>query len=46
MKKNKYVFVLILLVTITLISGLLTNVYVNRSGSKQNDHALTVVTSF
>lgn len=46
MKKNKYVFVLILLVTITLISGLLTNVYVNRSGSKQKDHALTVVTSF
>ena len=46
MKKNKYVFVLILLAAITLISGLLTNVYVNRSGSKQNDHALTVVTSF
>lgn len=46
MKKNKYVFVLILLAAITLISGLLTIVYVNRSGSKQNDHALTVVTSF
>lgn len=46
MKKNKYVFVLVLLVAITLISGLLTNVYVSKSGSKQEDHALTVVTSF
>ena len=46
MKKNKYVFVLVLLVAITLVSCLLTNAYVSKSGSKTEHHALTVVTSF
>lgn len=46
MKKNKYVFVLVLLVAITLVSCLLTNAYVSKSGSKTENHALTVVTSF
>ena len=46
MKKNKYVFVLVMLVVITVVSGLLTNIYVRESGSKQEEQTLTVVTSF
>lgn len=46
MKKNKYVFVLVMLVVITMVSGLLTNIYVRESGSKQEEQTLTVVTSF
>lgn len=46
MKKNKYVFVLVMLVVITVVSGLLTNIYVSESGSKQEKQTLTVVTSF
>lgn len=46
MKKNKYVFVLVMLVAITVVSGLLTNIYVRESGSKQEEQTLTVVTSF
>lgn len=46
MKKNKYVFVLVMLVVITVVSGLLTNIYVRESGSKQEKQTLTVVTSF
>lgn len=46
MKKNKYVFVLVMLVGITVVSGLLTNIYVRESGSKQEEQTLTVVTSF
>ena len=46
MKKNKYVFVLVMLVVITVVSGLLTNIYVRESGSKQEEQILTVVTSF
>lgn len=46
MKKNKYVFVLAMLVVITVVSGLLTNIYVRESGSKQEEQTLTVVTSF
>lgn len=46
MKKNKYVFVLVMLVVITVVSGLLTNIYVSESGSKQEEQTLTVVTSF
>ena len=46
MKKNKYVFVLVMLVVITVVSGLLTNIYVRASGSKQEEQTLTVVTSF
>lgn len=46
MKKNKYVFVLVMLVVITVVSGLLTNIYVKESGSKQEEQTLTVVTSF
>ena len=46
MKKNKYVFVLVMLVVITVVSGLLTNIYVRESGSKQEEPTLTVVTSF
>lgn len=46
MKKNKYVFVLVTLVVITVVSGLLTNIYVRESGSKQEEQTLTVVTSF
>lgn len=46
MKKNKYVFVLVMLVVITVVSGLLTNIYVKESSSKQEEQTLTVVTSF
>lgn len=46
MKKNKYVFVLVMLVVITVVSGLLTNIYVRESSSKQEEQTLTVVTSF
>lgn len=46
MKKNKYVFVLVMLVVITVVSGLLTNIYVSESSSKQEEQTLTVVTSF
>ena len=46
MKKNKYVFVLVMLVVITVVSGLLTNFYVSESSSKQEEQTLTVVTSF
>lgn len=46
MKKKKYVFVLVMLVVITVVSGLLTNIYVRESGSKQEEQTLTVVTSF
>ena len=46
MKKNKYVFVLVMLVVITVVSGLLTNIYVRESGRKQEEQTLTVVTSF
>ena len=46
MKTNKYVFVLVMLVVITVVSGLLTNIYVRESGSKQEEQTLTVVTSF
>ena len=46
MKKNKYVFVLVMLVFITVVSGLLTNIYVSESSSKQEEQTLTVVTSF
>lgn len=46
MKKNKYVFVLVMLVVIIVVSGLLTNIYVRESGSKQEEQTLTVVTSF
>ena len=46
MKKIKYVFVLVMLVAITVVSGLLTNIYVRESGSKQEEQTLTVVTSF
>lgn len=46
MKKNKYVFVLVILVVITVVSGLLTNIYVSESSSKQEEQTLTVVTSF
>ena len=46
MKKNKYVFLLVMLVVITVVSGLLTNIYVRESGSKQEEQTLTVVTSF
>lgn len=46
MKKNKYVFVLALLTAITLISGLLTNLYISESGSEKEHSSLTVVTSF
>lgn len=46
MKKNKYVFVLVMVVVITVVSGLLTNIYVRESGSKQEEQTLTVVTSF
>lgn len=46
MKKNKYVFVLVMLVVITVVSGLLTNIYVRESGRKQEEQTLTIVTSF
>lgn len=46
MKKNKYVFVLVMLAVITVVSGLLTNIYVRESSSKQEEQTLTVVTSF
>lgn len=46
MRKNKYVFVLVMLVVITVVSGLLTNIYVSESSSKQEEQTLTVVTSF
>lgn len=46
MKKNKYVFVLVMLVVITVVSGLLANIYVKESSSKQEEQTLTVVTSF
>lgn len=35
-----------MLVVITVVSGLLTNIYVRESGSKQEEQTLTVVTSF
>lgn len=46
MKRNKYIFVFIMLLAVTLAGGIFTMVYVQTQDLQEDEEGLTVVTSF